>query len=34
MMNAIEEIGTDFELFYTNIGTPSVKVSQLPVSGL
>ena len=34
MMNAVDEIGDDFKLFHNNIGTPSVKIAQLPVSGL
>ncbi|MCK9537196.1 MAG: TldD/PmbA family protein [Bacilli bacterium] len=34
MMNQIDGIGDDFKIFHNDIGTPSVKIAQLPVSGL
>jgi len=34
MMNEIDEIGNDFKIFSNEVGTPSVKITKLPVSGL
>lgn len=33
IMNQIDEIGNDLKIFYTGIGTPSIKFTGLPVSG-
>ncbi len=33
LMNQIEDIGNDLKVFYTGIGTPSIRFGGLPISG-